>query len=489
MTDRFGIYFDGAWQESSDPSATIEVVNPYSQEVIGRTSRGTAHDVAGATKSAHRALTTGPWPETVFAERAAFVERLIERLGEQREFFASLTSQEMGSPIASGRGLYGSIELVSSFLAAARTIDFAEVRWTDAFGGGLVERRPVGVVAGISPWNAPLRSSLKKAVPAILAGCTVVLKPAPETPFEAMHLAELLTELGLPPGVVNVVPGDRDTGEALVADPRVRKVAFTGSTRAGRAIAESVAGRFTRLQLELGGKSAALVLDDVDARATGKRVASIVFRNSGQVCTATTRALVPRDMVEEFLLGAADAAAAEQLGDPLDEATTMGPLVSEAQLSRVLLYLESAKHDGARIVAGGGNPSGWFIEPTVLADVNNSMQAVREEIFGPVLAVMPYDDLDEAIDIANDSEYGLHGAVYSENLGRAVHAARRIDSGTIAINGIPHSSALPFGGVKDSGVGREMGPEGIEAFLEFRAISVTAPQAKELKEIIEREAL
>jgi betaine-aldehyde dehydrogenase len=466
---REGIFVDGEWRPSSG-DAMFPVVDPYREEQIGAAAIGTAEDIDLAARSAHRALTSGEWADTTVDERIAMVKKVRELLAGRADELAEITSRSMGVPVESYRDLCNSFALIDTYIEQVREVQWEYVR-LHASGDALIVRRPVGAVGGIVPWNVPIRSELKKLIPAILAGCSIVLKPAPETPFGAAALAEICTEAGLPKGVVNLVPGDGSTGDHLVKHPLVRKVAFTGSSATGSRIWSAVAPKFTRLQLELGGKSAAIVLDDVDLDRAIPALSAGIFPFSGQQCTATSRILAPRARYEEVVAAMAEAARRWLLGDPMDKGTTMGPLVAARQRDRVLGYLEAGRAAGARVAIGGGvpadQPRGFFVEPTVFADVDNSMRIAREEIFGPVAVVIPYDGEDDAVAIANDSDFGLGGAVYSADPARALAVARRVDSGYISVNryGIPPTA--PFGGVKASGIGREGGVEGYDSFLEY----------------------
>lgn len=467
MHVRKGSYVNGAWRLPSG-SSTFPVVNPYTEELFGEATVATAEDVDAAVAAAHRAL-SGEWRQTSLDDRVAIVKRIRGGLLERAEELAAVTSSSMGVPYHGYLNLGGSIDLIDAYIEDARQVHWRYLR-RDPSGDALIERRPVGVVAAIVPWNVPVRSEIKKLIPAILAGCTVVLKPAPETPFGAAALAEICSEAGLPPGVVNVVLGDGTTGASLVRHPLIQKVAFTGSSATGSKIWVAVASRFTRLQLELGGKSAAVVLDDADLSDSAPWLGAGVFNFAGQQCTATSRVLAPRARYEEVVEALRAAAAVHHLGDPFDVATTMGPLVAARQRDRVLGYVKLGRSEGAKVVTGGhaaGRPRGWFVAPTVLADVNNGMRVAREEIFGPVVTIIPYQSEQDAIAIANDSEYGLGGAVYSADPDRALAVARRIDSGFISVNRYGIGPRVPFGGVKCSGTGRESGVEGYDSFLEY----------------------
>lgn len=468
MKVRKGTYVGGTWRPSSG-DAMFTVINPYTEEPFGKAAIATAADVDDAVTTAHRAL-HGEWRRTSLGDRIGMVKLIREQLVARATELAAVSSSSMGVPYHRYLTFFNSIQLIDAFIEDARQVRWQYLRM-DHSGDALIERRPVGVVAGIVPWNAPIRSEIKKLIPALLAGCTIVLKPAPETPFGAAALAEICTEAGIPPGVVNLVPGDGTTGDHLVRHPLVRKVAFTGSSATGSKIWSAVADRLTRLQLELGGKSAAVVLDDADLTQAGPWLDAGIFSFTGQQCTATSRVLAPRRRYDEVVEALAAAAAEHVLGDPFSPATTMGPLVARRQLDRVLGYIELGRTEGAKIVTGGGRPAGqprgWFVEPTVFAEVDNKMRIAREEIFGPVVTVIPYDTQDEAIAIANDSEYGLGGAVYSADPDRALAVARRIDSGYISVNRYGIGPRAPFGGVKRSGIGRESGAEGYDSFLEY----------------------
>lgn len=481
-----GVFIDGAWQPSTG-DAMFPVINPYTEEGIGEASIGTAEDVDAAVKSAQRAMTQASWRATSLEERIAIVLRIKELMLERADELAASASATMGVPYETYRGLGNSAQLIDMYVDMVREVKFEYLRM-DYSGDALIVRRPIGVVAAIVPWNVPIRTEVKKVIPAILAGCAVVLKPAPETPFTAAVFAEICTEAGLPPGIMNLVLGDGTTGDCLVQHPLVRKVAFTGSSAVGSKIWTATSQAFTRLQLELGGKSAAIVLDDVDVESATPWLAMGIFPFSGQQCTATSRILAPRSRYDEVVESMVTAARSYVLGDPMDAATTLGPLVAERQRTRVLNYVELGESEGAKLVTGGRRPDdqprGWFVEPTVFAEVANSMRIAQEEIFGPVVTIIRYDDEDEAIAIANDSEYGLGGAVYSTDSDRALAVARQVDSGYVSVNryGIP--SSTPFGGVKRSGIGREHGTEGYDSFLEYVPHPLTHDHAVALAKTI-----
>jgi betaine-aldehyde dehydrogenase len=343
----------------------------------------------------------------------------------------------------------------------------------------VVTQEPVGVVGAITPWNGPLSTPSLKIAPALAAGCSVILKPPPETPLTAYAFADAFTEAGLPLGVLSILPADREAGQYLVDHPEVDKIAFTGSSAAGKAIMASAAARVARVTLELGGKSAAVLLPDADVDTVVPALLPMAMMVNGQACIAQTRVLVPRSREKEFVEALAAAVAAQRVGDPMDRNTIIGPMVSERQRERVTGYIATGREEGARVVAGGGSltlpselSSGYFVAPTVLAGVDNSMRVAQEEIFGPVMAVIAYDDVDEAVAIANDSVYGLSGSVWGLDTDEAVAVARRIRTGMVSINGAPQAYGSPFGGYKQSGIGREMGPEGFRAFQETKSIAV-----------------
>jgi betaine-aldehyde dehydrogenase len=342
----------------------------------------------------------------------------------------------------------------------------------------LVRHEPVGVVAAIVPWNVPLFTAALKLGPALAAGCTVVLKPAPETPLDAYLLAEVIEASGLPEGVVNIVAAGREAGEHLVCHPGVDKVGFTGSTAAGRRIASLCGERLKRFTLELGGKSAAVILDDADIAATMAGLVPAAFMNNGQACVAQTRILAPAERYDEVAEALVEAVRAMTVGDPLDPTTVIGPLVAARQRDRVEGYIAAGIEEGAKPAIGGnGRPArpGWFVEPTVFIGANNQMRIAREEIFGPVVAVIPYEDTEDAIRIADDSDYGLSGSVWTADVSRGLEVARRVRTGTFGVNGSGMDFGAPFGGFKSSGIGRELGPEGLTHYLEDKTI--TLPRA------------
>jgi acyl-CoA reductase-like NAD-dependent aldehyde dehydrogenase len=472
------LYIDGRWS----PPASDErfgVVSPSTEEVVGEVPLATTADMDRALAAARTAFDDGPWPRTPPAERAAVLARAAALLRKREGDIAGVTVDEMGCAISQApqaqTGLVA--PLFDYYASVAREHEFERtVRAGER--AGLVTEEPVGVVAAIVPWNAPVTLAAWKTAPALAAGCTVVLKPPPEAPLSNFVLAEALDEAGVPPGVVNVVPGGREVGEHLVTHPATDKVAFTGSTAAGKRIMSLCGERVTRVSLELGGKSAAIVLDDADLSTVIPRLVGGAMHLSGQVCGAHTRVLVPRALYSSALEAAGAAAAAVPYGDPHDPATVVGPLVAARQRERVEDYVALAVTDGARVVAGGSRPAhlprGWYVPPTILGDVDNGMRVAREEIFGPVLCLIAYDGgEDAAVRIANDSPYGLSGGVWSADDARALAVARRVRTGSVSVNGsYPPFPFVPFGGFKESGLGRELGPEGLQSFLEPRSIGL-----------------
>jgi acyl-CoA reductase-like NAD-dependent aldehyde dehydrogenase len=481
VIDRQQLYVGGEWSAPST-GETIDVVSPHTEAVLATVPAAGPDDVDRAVAAARQAFDDGPWPRLDPAERVAAIRRLSAAYAERRRDMAELITAEMGAPISFSKFAQAILPmlLMDAFADIADGFQWEETR-PGRFGDDiLVRREPAGVVAAIVPWNMPQFLIAGKLAPALLAGCPVIVKPAPETPLDALLLAELIDDLDLPPGLVSVLPGGRELGEQLVAHPGVDKVSFTGSTAAGRQVAAACGAALKRVSVELGGKSAAIVLDDADpaAVAAGVRVAGLM--NSGQACVAQTRVLVPAARYDEHV--DALAAMVEQLpvGDPTDKATEIGPLVARRQQERVRGYIEAGPREGARLVVGGpdlpdGIDRGWYIRPTLFVDVDNRMSIARDEIFGPVLSVIPYGDDDEAVKIADDSDYGLSGSVWTADVERGLGVARRVRTGSFGVNQ-PYSMdpAAPFGGMKASGFGRELGREGLDGYVETKAISVAA---------------
>ncbi|MCX8071108.1 MAG: aldehyde dehydrogenase [Candidatus Binatia bacterium] len=470
------LFIGGQWVEPAGRE-TIAVISPHTEEVIARVPAAEKADIDRAVAAARAAFDRGEWPRMSARERANFMERLLRLLQENQEALAQLITQEMGSPISFSRlgQTLASNMVLEFYVGLARSFAFEELR-EGMMGPVVVRREPVGVAACIVPWNVPLFTTMLKLAPALAAGATVVLKPAPETPVDGLVLAELIQQAEFPPGVVNVVPAGREVGEYLVCHPGVDKVAFTGSTAAGRRIASLCGERLKRCTLELGGKSAAIILDDADLSQTVAGLVPAILMNNGQACVAQTRVLASKRRYAEVVDALAQAFQAVPVGDPLDPATVVGPLVSACQRDRVEGYIRVGKEEGAQIVCGGGRPKGlsqgWYVEPTVFAQVNNRMRIAQEEIFGPVVAVIPYETEEEAIRIANDSDYGLSGTVWTSDVQHGVDIARQVRTGTYTVNGFALEFRAPFGGFKASGIGRELGPEGLLGYLEAKSISV-----------------
>ena len=471
------LFIGGEWVPPTSPYR-FGVVSPSTEEVVGEVPLAQPEDIDRAVAAARVAFDDGPWPATSPGERADALTRAAEALRARTDDIAAVTTEEMGCAVSQApMAQTGLVARVFDYYAELiRTYEFDRTV-TTADRAGVVTSVPVGVVAAIVPWNAPVTLAAWKVAPALAAGCTVVLKPPPEAPLSNFILAEALQEAGIPAGAVNVVPGGREVGEHLVTHSGIDKVAFTGSSAAGKRILQLAAERMTRVSLELGGKSAAVVLDDADLASVVPRLVGAGMHLSGQVCGAHTRILVPRVVYAEALDIAASAADAIPCGDPHDPKTVVGPLVAERQRTRVEGYVAGAVVDGARIVAGGTRPAhlpkGWYVPPTILGDVDNAMRVAQEEIFGPVLSFIPYGRDDDAVRIANDSRYGLSGGVWSADHGRALAIAKQLRTGSVAVNGhYPPFPLVPFGGFKESGLGRELGPEGLTSYLETRSIGL-----------------
>lgn len=468
------IFVDG--QRQAVGGTTYEVINPYTLNIVGRAVDATAADVDAAVRSARRAFDEGPWPRMSFAERAAVLERVADELEARGPVLAATVTAEMGQPTSLSTVMAGVVPAAHFryYASVARSFEQERQRDNIVFAGqSVIRAEALGVAALIVPWNFPLSLTTSKLAPALAAGCTVVIKPAAETPFDSLLLAEAVSAAGVPDGVVNVVTGGRETGAALVEHPLVNKVAFTGSTEAGRHIAAACGRRLVPVTLELGGKSAAIVRDDADVDTTLAALRNLSFMNSGQTCFLLSRVLVPEHRLNEYTEGLVAQARSLVLGDPTLAATEQGPLVSERIRDRVQNLVGRAQSFGAQVATGGGrvgSEPGWFYQPTVITGATPDSEIAQEEVFGPVVVVLPYRDDAEAIAIANNSRYGLGGAIFSSDHDRAVEMARGIRTGTIGINGYGADLAIPFGGYRDSGLGREHGPEALENFLQTKAI-------------------
>ncbi len=473
MLIRDKLFIGGRWVAPSSPE-TIDVHNAGTGEVMGRIPAATEKDVAAAVAAA-RAAFEG-WSATPVEKRAELLEKVSAGLKARGDELARTIAQEVGMPLKMASRIQAGLPIANFANYAKLVRDFP---FEEKVGNSLVVREPVGVVGAITPWNYPLHQIALKVAPALAAGCTVVLKPSEVAPFNAFLLAETFEAAGLPAGVFNLITGyGVPAGEALVRHPDVDMISFTGSTRAGKRISELAAQSVKRVALELGGKSASVILDDADFPVAVKSTVNGCYLNSGQTCTALTRMLVPASRYDEAKQLAAEVAKGFTVGDPLAETTKLGPLTSKAQLERVRGYIQKGIEEGAELVAGGpeapeGVPAGgYYVKPTIFGKVKNSMTIAQEEIFGPVLSIIPYQDDEDAVRIANDSIYGLAGAVWSKDEARAQRVARRIRAGQIDINGGAFNMNAPFGGFKQSGHGREAGRFGLEEFLEYKSLQL-----------------
>jgi acyl-CoA reductase-like NAD-dependent aldehyde dehydrogenase len=472
MDVRDKLYIDGAWVSPST-SDTVEVIDSATEEVIGSIPLAGVSDVDAAVRAARAAF--AEWSQMPASERAKFTSRIGEALGARMADIGQLIAHEVGMPLSLSMLIQAGLP-ISTFMSMASLVE--QIVWEEQVGNSLVVREPVGVVGAITPWNYPLHQIAAKVAPALAAGCTVVLKPSEVAPLNAFLLADVIHEVGLPSGVFNLVSGVGPVvGEAIAAHPGVDMVSFTGSTRAGRRVGEVAAQTVKRVALELGGKSANVILEDADLAKAVATGVTMCYLNSGQTCSALTRMVVPRSRLAEVEEIAAREAEATTPGDPFGDGTRMGPLVSAAQRDRVRSYIQKGIDEGAKLITGGteapdGLDVGFYVRPTVFSDVRSDMTIAQEEIFGPVLSILPYDTEEEAIDIANDSNYGLAGAVWAADPERAKQVARRIRTGQVDINGGSFNSLAPFGGFKQSGHGRELGRFGLEEFLEIKSLQL-----------------
>ena len=470
MENRDKLYIDGEWVASTG-TGTLNVIDSTTEEVLATVPEGTTEDIDRAVAAARRAFPA--WANTSVEERAKMLTRVQEALGTRMDELADMITHEVGMPLT----LSGLIQVGLPMMTFGSMAEVATgFTWEQEVGNSLIVREPIGVVGAITPWNYPLHQIAAKVAPALAAGCTVVLKPSEVAPLNAFVLAEVFDEVGLPPGVFNLVTGHGPVvGEAIAAHPDVDMVSFTGSTRAGKRVSEVAAATVKRVALELGGKSANVILSGADLEKAVPDGVNKCYMNSGQTCSALTRMLVPRDKLADVEALATTAAEGFTAGDPFEKATRLGPLVSAVQRDRVRGYIQRGEDEGARLLTGGveapdGLESGYFVRPTVFSDVTRDMTIAREEIFGPVLSIIPYDTEDEAIDIANDTDYGLAGGVWAENAEHANAVARKLRTGQVEVNGGGFNPLAPFGGYKQSGNGREYGNFGFEEFLEVKSL-------------------
>jgi acyl-CoA reductase-like NAD-dependent aldehyde dehydrogenase len=474
---RSRFYIGGKWVEPRS-SARLELVSPLTERVQFTVPAGAPEDMDDAVRAVAEAFDHGPWPRMTPAERGRYLRALQAELEKRMDLFKRVWTAQVGVVNGFACMIIPMIPRYYEYYAGlADTFAFEDDRET-AHGIARVVREPVGVCAFILPWNAPLILLSAKLCPALLAGCTIVAKPSPETPLDALILAECAEAAGLPPGVFNVVPADREAGDHLIRNPRVDKVSFTGSTAAGRHIGAVCADRVARVSLELGGKSASIICDDADLSAAIPALTPVSMPFSGQICFAQTRVLVPESRHDEVLDAYRTAVESIKLGDPWDPEVGMGPLAMRRQQERVLDYIAVGRQEGAKLVTGGGRGQfnqGFFVEPTIFDDVTSDMRIAQEEIFGPVVSIIRYRDDEDAIRIANDSQFGLSGTVFTGDVARGERIARGVRTGNVSVNGLQIEPFAPFGGYKQSGLGREGGPEGLEPFLETKTIYLPKP--------------
>ncbi|ALJ19264.1 aldehyde dehydrogenase [Microbacterium sp. No. 7] len=470
------LFIGGEWVAPSS-SEKITVISPFTEQPIAQVPAGTVADIDRAVAAARKAFDEGPWPRMTLAERIDVLRALSAELAANEETMARLVTAEMGSPIAHSVPIQATRPrlILDEMISLAQEYPFDEVREA-ASGRARVLRRARGVLGAVVPWNAPHLVTLMKLAPALLTGCTAVVKASPETPLDQYLFAELAQRAGLPAGVLNIVAADREPSEHLITHPGVDMISFTGSTPVGKRIASLCGGLVRRATLELGGKSAAIVLDDVDVPSIAETLVHMAFRNNGEVCTAKTRFIVPRRLSGEITEAVVETVRRLPVGDPFDPATYFGPLVTSTHRDRVEGMIRGAVAQGATAAIGGGRPAalptGWFVEPTIFTGVTSSMTIAQDEVFGPVGLVLEYDTVEEALAIANDSRYGLSGSVFGGDAARAADVAARMETGMVEVNGCPAGLAAPFGGVKESGIGYELGLEGFDEFVEVKSIGI-----------------
>ena len=472
------LFINGQWVKPTSQKS-LEVISPANEDVLFTYHEASTADIDLAVAAARDAFDNGEWPRLSPQERSKYLTKVADLLRERMPDLAKAWTVQVGAPIGLTQKLVGQQpQLFDYYADLAKTYPFEEERKRPDGNRTMVLREAVGVVAAITPWNAPMVLLCYKVAAALAAGCTIVAKPSPETPLEAMIMAECIEQAGLPKGVFNLVPAGRDVGDYLIRHDGIDKVSFTGSTAAGKHIASVCGEKLTRFNLELGGKSAALFLEDADFAAALPSLMVYSMPITGQVCFSLTRIIVPESRKDEFTDMYLAAVANIKVGDPQDPTTLMGPLTMKRQLDRVQNYIESGKKQGANLACGGGVPAnlnkGYYIEPTVFTDVTTDMTIAQEEIFGPVVSIITYKDLDDAVAKTNDTNYGLSGAIYTQDAELGYQVAKRIKSGNLSINGFVVDVTMPFGGFKESGVGREGGVEGLDAYVEVKAIHLTS---------------
>ncbi len=473
----YKLYINGEFKDASD-GGTFDAINAYDKSVAGKVANATVEDTKSAIKSARNAFDSSVWSGKTREERSAIMKQIADKVKENSKHLQEIEILESGSTYKKAKDdMFLSYRAISTFAKLAQVdLDEVSVVSKEGVSKNLVVREPIGVVAGIIPWNFPLQMAMWKIGPALAAGCTIVLKPAPETSLSALEFAKLLEETDLPKGVVNIITGDAAVGEELVTNPMIDKVAFTGSTEVGKRIMQLASATMKNITLELGGKSANIVLDDADMELAVDGSLYACYFHMGQCCVAGSRLILPEKIHDTFVERMIEKMKKMKIGDPMQKDTDVGPLVSEKQQKRVLEYIEIGKKEGAILAYGGGMPeglNGFFVEPTLFTNVTNNMRIAQEEIFGPVLAVIKVKDEAEAIRVANDSVYGLAGGVWSSNPDKAMNVAKQLRAGTIWINEWHLlNDFVPFGGYKQSGIGRELGIEGVKAYTELKHIHV-----------------
>ncbi|MCB0722236.1 MAG: aldehyde dehydrogenase [Ignavibacteriae bacterium] len=483
--EKYLLYINGEFKEGST-GKFFKAINPADGSEIAEIAEATVDDAKAAIDAARNAFDSGVWSEMSREERSAIIKQIVDKINENKDKLTELEVKDSGSTLKkAGEDVYLSARNLNT-CAKLALVDLNEVSEVSKEGvsKNLIVREPIGVCAQIIPWNFPLKMAIWKIGPALAAGCTIVLKPAPETSVTAMELAKLVDQTDLPKGVLNIITGDAEVGTEMVSNPKVDKVAFTGSTEVGKIIMRNAADTLKKVTLECGGKSANIVLDDADIDMAVDGAIYAGFYHQGQCCEGGTRLLIQESIYDEFITKMKDKMSRMKIGDPMDKTTDVGPVVSQEQFDRVMGYIELAKEEGAEALTGGkrSGDKGFFIEPTVFVNAENSMKHVQEEIFGPVISVLKFKDDAEAVKIANDSIYGLGGAVWSKNDDRAMEIAKKVRTGTIWINEYHlMNERVPFGGYKQSGIGREFGIDGIKEYTELKHIYIDEVKDREKK--------